>query len=141
MVLTNPNAWELLTKRTDDPKLRWIERQLDSLHLAHQRGRPSFHGPTLFVRRKDWGRADAILTRRVAQCPECGSYNTAWSLDPEGEVWWHCHDCDPADGEPVYFYAAEEQVTTIDEVPDDHPTFLNPIDAQAIFDYYEQFEN
>jgi len=37
------------TKRTDDPKLAWLERQLDAAGIAHRRNGHSFHAPILEV--------------------------------------------------------------------------------------------
>jgi len=41
--------WQQFTKRTNDPKLGWIERQLDKLDIAHRRNGRSFHAPILQV--------------------------------------------------------------------------------------------
>ena len=35
--------WAMVCKRTDDPKLAWIENRLDALGIEHRRGIPSFH--------------------------------------------------------------------------------------------------
>ena len=39
----------MFTKRTDDPKLRYIERLLDERGIAHRRNGHSFHAPILEV--------------------------------------------------------------------------------------------
>ena len=39
----------LFTKRTNDPKLNWIERQLTSVNILWQRKGYSFHAPILYV--------------------------------------------------------------------------------------------
>ena len=36
-------TWVTICKRTDDPKLAWIERQLEARGIPHQRGIPSWH--------------------------------------------------------------------------------------------------
>jgi len=42
-------AWEIFTKRTDDPKLAWLERRLDEEKIPHERTGFSFHAPILRV--------------------------------------------------------------------------------------------
>lgn len=41
--------WVMFTKRTNDPKLTWIEEQLDALGIKHRRKGESFHAPILEV--------------------------------------------------------------------------------------------
>lgn len=47
--LSQLTKWKMLTKRTDDPKLSWIERQLDRAGIAHRRNGNSFHAPIMEV--------------------------------------------------------------------------------------------
>lgn len=54
--------WELFTKRTDDPKLAWIEGQLDLMDIPHRRNGHSFHGPILEVPSERYDEAWSILT-------------------------------------------------------------------------------
>lgn len=54
--------WVMFTKRTDDPKLAWLERQLDAASIPHRRNGHSFHAPILEVRLDDLERAWEILT-------------------------------------------------------------------------------
>ncbi|HEY1295416.1 MAG TPA: hypothetical protein VGJ60_20250 [Chloroflexota bacterium] len=44
-----PEAWETLCRRTEDPKLRFIEAWLDNLGIQHRRNGYSFHAPILEV--------------------------------------------------------------------------------------------
>lgn len=41
--------WTALCRRTEDPKLRFIEAWLDNLGIAHRRNGYSFHAPILEV--------------------------------------------------------------------------------------------
>jgi hypothetical protein len=42
-------TWVQFTKRTEDPKLCWIEARLTDLGIAHRRNGRSFHAPILEV--------------------------------------------------------------------------------------------
>ena len=42
-------SWTLFTKRTNDPKLSYIEYRLDELGVPHRRNGESFHAPILEV--------------------------------------------------------------------------------------------
>lgn len=44
------NDWTDLTRRTNDPKLAFIERLLDEAQIDHRRNGESFHAPILQVR-------------------------------------------------------------------------------------------
>lgn len=41
--------WTMFTRRTEDPKLSWLERQLDKAEIPHRRNGESFHAPILEV--------------------------------------------------------------------------------------------
>lgn len=42
--------WCIFTKRTNSPKLEWIERRLDAAGIIYRRGKErSFHAPFLYV--------------------------------------------------------------------------------------------
>ena len=41
--------WTQFTRRTDDPKLSWLENQLTRAGIAHRRNGESFHAPILEV--------------------------------------------------------------------------------------------
>jgi len=56
------SKWVLFTKRTDDPKLAWLECQLADSGIKSQRHGHSWHAPILQVREKDLGKAWKILT-------------------------------------------------------------------------------
>ena len=53
--------WRLFTKRTNEPKLSWLERQLDEAGVPHRRNGESFHAPILEVQYEDLDRAWEIL--------------------------------------------------------------------------------
>lgn len=50
------------TRRTNDPKLSWLERRLSSAGIAHRRNGESFHAPILQVDESKLDAAWAILT-------------------------------------------------------------------------------
>lgn len=54
--------YERLTRRTEDPKLGWIERQLDELGIAHRRNGSSFHAPIMEVDKERFDEAWEILS-------------------------------------------------------------------------------
>lgn len=41
--------WVLFTKRTEDPKLSWLQARLTEAGIANKRQGYSFHGPILLV--------------------------------------------------------------------------------------------
>lgn len=41
--------WNRFTRRTDEPKLNWLEAQLDQHNIEHRRNGESFHAPILEV--------------------------------------------------------------------------------------------
>jgi hypothetical protein len=58
----SPTGWEPLCRRTDDPKLAYIEEWLDLLGIPHRRNGRSYHAPILEVAEEDHDRAyQAIL--------------------------------------------------------------------------------
>jgi hypothetical protein len=59
--MTRDCNWTLFTKRTDDPKLAWLERRLDDAGIRHRRNGASFHAPILEVPRASLDAAWAIL--------------------------------------------------------------------------------
>lgn len=61
------STWAMFTKRTDDPKLAWLERALDGLGIPHRRNGESFHAPILEVPEFDLDKAYAILGVRVGR--------------------------------------------------------------------------
>ena len=44
--------WAMFTKRTEEPKLLWLERQLTGRGIPHRRNGDSFHAPILEVPRE-----------------------------------------------------------------------------------------
>lgn len=52
----------MFTKRTEDPKLSWLEAQLSKAGIPSRRNGHSFHAPILEVREQDLERAWEILT-------------------------------------------------------------------------------
>ncbi len=59
--------WVLFCKRTEDPKLAWIERELDKLGIAHRRNGESRDAPILQVDAAKEVEAHSILMRRVGR--------------------------------------------------------------------------
>ncbi len=59
------DAWMLFTKRTEDPKLSWLERRLQEVGIESRRHGESRDAPILEVRRRDLHEAWAILTPAV----------------------------------------------------------------------------
>lgn len=53
------------TKRTEDPKLAWLEQQLTEAGIPHLRDGESFHAPILVVAKDRLGDAQAILDREI----------------------------------------------------------------------------
>ena len=51
------HGWVMFTKRTEDPKLAWIEVALSEQGIASRRSGHSFHAPILQVKQKDLQRA------------------------------------------------------------------------------------
>lgn len=49
MTATTPIVWETFCKRTEDPKLRYIEAMLTERGIPHRRNGYSFHGPILQI--------------------------------------------------------------------------------------------
>jgi len=62
----NPK-WVTLCKRTSDPKLGWIERELNKLGIAHRRNGESFHAEILEVPEDRENEANSILMRRIGR--------------------------------------------------------------------------
>lgn len=56
------NTWVQFTKRTDDPKLTWLQLRLLEIGIESRRRGCSWHGPILEVRQRDLARAWEILT-------------------------------------------------------------------------------
>lgn len=54
--------WVTFTKRTEDPKLAWLERQLDAAGIPHRREGESFHAPILQVPKEHEAAAWKILS-------------------------------------------------------------------------------
>jgi hypothetical protein len=42
-------TWKMFTKRTEDPKLAWLESKLGTSGIAHRRNGFSFHAPIMEV--------------------------------------------------------------------------------------------
>jgi hypothetical protein len=53
--------WVMFTKRTEDPKLSWLECELDKKGISSRRHGESFHAPILQVQAKDLDRAWKVL--------------------------------------------------------------------------------
>jgi len=84
--MTNEAPWEVLTRRTDVPKLTWLMRSLSRLAVPHRLNGSSFHAPILETR--DAERANRVLTP-VDNLPDDDAAFTS-----ESSAWWmqHLHD-------------------------------------------------
>lgn len=58
--MSEPN-WTMFCKRTEDPKLRYIEMRLDDIGIPHRRNGESFHAPILEVPDDRLEEADQML--------------------------------------------------------------------------------
>lgn len=58
-------AWVKFTRRTEPPKLGWLEEQLDELGIPHRRNGRSFHAPIMEVPEEHLERADAFLQTKM----------------------------------------------------------------------------
>jgi predicted mannosyl-3-phosphoglycerate phosphatase (HAD superfamily) len=57
------NDWAVLCKRTDDPKLAWIEARLNAVGIETARRGSSWHADhILWVRQRDEAIANTVLT-------------------------------------------------------------------------------
>ena len=52
----------MFTKRTEEPKLGWLEERLDEAGIPHRRNGSSFHAPILEVEEEHLSAAWEILT-------------------------------------------------------------------------------
>ena len=73
-------AWTNFCRRTDDPKLGAIERQLDQLGIAHRRNGFSAHGPILQVPEADHDLAYSRIL--LAPDPAYGTFDDVPDDDP-----------------------------------------------------------
>ena len=53
--------WAVFTRRTDDPKLGWLQRQLEVAGIVSRRNGRTFHAPILEVPAEDLDDAWALL--------------------------------------------------------------------------------
>jgi hypothetical protein len=58
-------SWVMFTKRTDVPKLGWLEEQLDELNMPHRRNGRSWHAPIMEVPEEYLEAADSFLQSRM----------------------------------------------------------------------------
>lgn len=64
--MTEPaEGWVTLCKRTEDPKLHWIEQSLSIRGIVSRRNGESWHAPILEVRTQDESAAWAFLAERL----------------------------------------------------------------------------
>lgn len=73
--------WTTFTRRTEDPKLSFIESLLTAENIQHRRHGRSFHAPILQVHRTDIERAWEILTPELDNIPDDDviSVTVAWT--------------------------------------------------------------
>jgi hypothetical protein len=60
-------AWARFTRRTDEPKLSWIEMRLDQEGIEHRRNGHSFHAPILEVQADRIADAWAIIEAPIGE--------------------------------------------------------------------------
>ena len=72
--------WTMLCKRTEDPKLAWLEAKLTLARIDHRRNGESWHAPILEVDERRIDDAWAILTP-VDDIPDD---DPMWTDDPDG---------------------------------------------------------
>ncbi len=59
--LEHLREWVEFTRRTNDPKLGWLQVELDNVGIPNKREGESFHAPILKVMRKDLDTAEELL--------------------------------------------------------------------------------
>jgi hypothetical protein len=69
-VVLNKDAWVRFTRRTDDPKLAWIEFHLKKRGIESRRKGESGHAPILWVRAFDLADAWDFLTTKIDNIPD-----------------------------------------------------------------------
>ncbi len=69
---TRQTKWELLTKRTNEPKLNYIEYRLDEIGINYKRDGESFHAPCLYVDARHSARAWALLNEKWSKTGDIG---------------------------------------------------------------------
>lgn len=62
--------WATFTRRTDDPKLAWLEERLAERGIPSRRRGRSFHAPVLEVPEEHLDAAWALLTPEVDELPD-----------------------------------------------------------------------
>jgi hypothetical protein len=72
--------WTTFTRRTEDPKLAWLETALDRAGIPHRRAGASFHAPILQVPQADLSSAWSVL-EPVDDLPDDEEF---WTADPDG---------------------------------------------------------
>lgn len=64
------SEWTMFTKRTEDPKLAWLERQLDEKGIPHRRNGYSFHAPIMEVPTSRLDEAWELLPLEIDDLPD-----------------------------------------------------------------------
>lgn len=59
---SKPDDWVRFTKRTNDPKLTWLEIRLARAGIPSRRNGESWHAPILEIQARNWDAAWVILT-------------------------------------------------------------------------------
>lgn len=62
--------WVVFTRRTDDPKLAWLERRLAEMGILSRRNGESFHAPILEVPEDQLDAARIFLNRKLDDIPD-----------------------------------------------------------------------
>jgi hypothetical protein len=65
MAKQTKTKWVTFTRRTEDPKLRYIEKRLDEMGIPHRRNGASMHAPILQVPQEREADAWALLNQKI----------------------------------------------------------------------------
>ncbi len=64
------HKWVRFTKRTDDPKLSWLEARLLEAGIPYRRNGQSFHAPILEVPEELLDKAWTLLPQQIDELPD-----------------------------------------------------------------------
>lgn len=84
--------WVQFTRRTNDPKLKWLEISLARAGIQSRRQGESWHAPILQVQEKDLEAAWSILTPTIDELPDDHPlFTKPFDVNPSGRapLRWH----------------------------------------------------
>jgi hypothetical protein len=94
-IAATSSRFVLFTKRTDDPKLAYLEHLLTEAEIPHQRNGSSFHAPILEVPEGRLDEAWAILNRKIdARRLDDIEDDDPMFLGYRPRDWWGEDECD-----------------------------------------------